>query len=135
MLSSSKLLAVALLAAVAATGFVSGHMTAAGDGRGCERGARERGGFPGMLQDSLSLTDAQRDSVRAIVIRHRPEMRALMDRIRPQMDSLRLVINNEIATKLTPAQQQKFAQMRDRWRTDRARHDSTAAARSSEGRR
>ncbi len=133
MLSSSKLLAVALLAAVAATGFVSGHMTA-GDGRGCERGGRDRGGFPGMLQDSLNLTDAQRDSVRAIVVKHRPEMRALMDRIRPQMDSLRLVINNEIATTLTPAQQQKFAQMRDRWRTDRARHDSTTAA-HSEGRR
>ncbi len=133
MLSSSKLLAVALLAAVAATGFVSGHMTAAGDGRGCERGARERGGFPGMLQDSLSLTDAQRDTVRAILVRHRPEIRAMMDPIRARMDTLRGRINDEIATTLTPAQQQRFAQMRDRWRAERARHDSTATA--NQGRR
>ncbi len=134
MLSSSKLLAVALLAAVAATGFVSGHMAAAGAGRGCDRDHDRGGGFQGMLQDSLNLTGAQRDSVHAILVRHRPDIRAIMDAVRPRMDSLRLVINDEIATTLTPSQQQKFAQMRERWRADRARHDSTGTA-HSEGRR
>ncbi len=124
MLSSSKLLAVALLIAVAATGFVGGHVAAARNGRACERG---HGGFAGLLQDSLSLTDAQRDTVRAIIAKHRPEMRAVMDRIRAPMDSLRLAINDEIAAKLTPAQQQKFAQLRDRWRSERARHDTASA--------
>src|SRR5512135_1039251 len=127
MLSSSKLLAVALLVAVGATGFVSGHATAARDARGCDRG-RDRGGFQGMLQDSLSLSDAQRDTVRAILVRHRPEIRAMMDPIRARMDSLRGRINDEIAVTLTPAQQQRFTQMRDRWRAERARHDSAATA-------
>ena len=132
MLSSSKLLAVALLIAVAATGFVSGHAAAGRDTRACE-GSRERGGFAGMLQDSLRLSDAQRDTVRAILVKHRPEMRALTDRIRPQVDSLRLRVNDEIAASLTPAQQQHFAQMREHWRVERARHDSAAA--TAQGRR
>ena len=129
---NSKMLAVALLLAVGATGFVSGHVTGSYRGEKACEPRREHAGFAGMLQDSLNLTDAERDTVRAILVKHRPEIRAMMDPIRLRMDSLRANINDEIATRLTAGQQQRFAAMRERWRAERARHDSAATA---EGRR
>ena len=126
MLSQSKLLAVGLLLAVGATGFVSGHATAGYRAGRCE-GHRERGAYLGMLQDSLGLTDAQRDTVHAILVRHRPEFDALITPIRPKVDSLRQHVNDEIAATLTASQREHFAALRDRWRLERIRHDSATA--------
>jgi Spy/CpxP family protein refolding chaperone len=128
--NKSKLLAVGLLVAVATAGFAMGHTTATyASADVCARG-RERWSFSGMLQDSLGLTDAQRDSVRAILNHHRAEMHALMEAVRPQMDSVRARVDGEITGLMTSDQQQRFTQLRDRWRASRAaraaRRDSTA---------
>lgn len=132
MLTKSKLLAVGLLLAVAGAGFASGHATATWrNGADCGRG-RERWSFSGMLQDSLGLTDAQRDSVRALLTRHRSGMRAIFETVRPQMDSVRSLINDEIAATLTPEQRRRFAELRERWRTERTNHgDSGRGGRRS----
>ncbi len=123
MLSKSKLLALLLLVAVAAIGFFGGRATSyVGEGKDCRR--RERPSFSGMLQDSLGLTDAQRDSVGAILVRHRGDFDAVMESVRPRMDSLRLVVNNEIAAVLPPEKRDRFEQLRGQWRTQRARRDS-----------
>lgn len=132
MLSKSKLLAVGLLIAVGATGFASGHASALYRGK-CEGGRRERPSFSGLLQDSLGLSNTQRDSVRAILERHRHEMDAIFATVRPKADSMRGKVNDEIAASLTPAQREKFTAMRNHWRTERARRDS--AGRAAEGAR
>lgn len=133
MLSKSKALALLLLVAVAATGFFSGRAAAyAGDD--CRREGRPRPSFSGMLQDSLGLTGAQRDSVQAILVRHRAEMQAIMESVQPRMDSVRLHINDEIAFVLPPQQRQRFQQMRDQWRSQRARRDSAHRAGRDGGR-
>lgn len=125
MLTKSKLLAAGLLVAVAAAGFATGHATATYTSDPECRAGRERWSFSGMLQDSLDLSDAQRDSVRALLVRHRAEMHAIFETVRPRMDSVRSLINDEIAANLTPEQQRRFVQLRERWRAERsARGDS-----------
>jgi Spy/CpxP family protein refolding chaperone len=134
MLSKSKLLAVLLLVAVAATGFFSGRATSyVGDGSAGRR--PERPSFSGMLQDSLGLTDAQRDSVQAILVRHRAEMQAIMESVRPRMDSVRLQVNNEIAAALPEDKRARFEAIRANWRAERARRDSMHRAERAGGRR
>lgn len=124
MLSKSKVLALLLLVAVAATGFFGGRAAAHVGNRGdCRR--PQRASFSGMLQDSLGLSDAQRDSVRAILVRHRADFDAVMESVRPRMDSLRLLVNNEIAATLPADKRDRFEQLRDQWRTERARRDSS----------
>lgn len=125
--SKSKALALLLLVAVAATGFFSGRAAATyGDDRKCER--RPRPSFSGMLQDSLGLTDQQRDTIQAILVRHRAEMGAIMESVRPRMDSVRLHVNDEIAAALPADKRDHFEAMRAAWRTERARRDSAHRA-------
>jgi hypothetical protein len=135
MLNKSRALALTLLLAVGATGFFSGHATGAlrGDKRDC--GRRERPSYSGLLQDSLGLTDAERDSVQAILVRHRAEMNAVMETIRPRLDSLRIHVNNEVAAALPPEKREAFTAFRDRMRTERARRDSMHRAERARERR
>src|SRR3990172_7039034 len=131
MLSKSKLLALLLLVAVAAAGFFAGRAVGdASDGR-----RRERPSFSGMLQDSLGLTDAQRDSVQVILVRHRAEMQAIMESVRPRMDSVRLHVNNEIPAALRADRRARFEHLGARWRAGRARRDSMHRAERAGGRR
>ncbi len=122
MFDKSKLLAVGLLAAVAVGGFAAGAATRsyAADERREPRPGHERWSYSGMLKDELGLTDAQRDSVRSIIRRHRPEMRAVYESVRPQLDSIRTQINTEINALLTADQQQRYAALSARMRAERA---------------
>jgi Spy/CpxP family protein refolding chaperone len=125
--NKSKMLALLLLVAVAATGFFSGRASSyVDDGKGCEH--RERASFSGMLQDSLGLSDAQRDTIRVILQRHRGEMQALMEPVRARMDSVRMRVNDEIAASLPDDKRVRFAELRDKWRAERARTDSAHRA-------
>ncbi len=77
-------------------------------GPGGPLGAR---GIHSFLKRELDLTPAQEDSVRAIFERHRPQMEALWRETRPRFDSLRAVVDREIAAQLTPTQRSRFEDM------------------------
>lgn len=128
MFTKSKLWAVGLLAAVGVAGFASGAATVswAGDRR-CT--GRERFSYSGMLQEELRLSGAQRDSVRAILRRHRPEMRAISETVRPRLDSVRAVIHAEIRGVLTAEQYAGFEGLLARERAERLRRDSAETVR------
>ncbi len=124
MFNKSKAWAVGLLIAVAVAGFAAGAVT---DSRLLHRG-RGADGYAGYLTRELQLTAPQRDTVVAIVRRHRSEMRAVYAQIRPQMDSVRARVADDIRRILTPEQQTKYQQLLDRDRAERARADSAAQA-------
>jgi len=60
------------------------------------------------LNEELRLDPAQRDSVRAIVQRHRTRMTAVWETVRPRFDSMRAQMDSEVARQLTPEQQAKY---------------------------
>ncbi len=122
MLTKSKLMAVGLLAAVAVGGFAAGAATRsyASEERREPRPGHERWSYSGMLKEELGLSDAQRDSVRAIIRRHRPEMRAVYESVRPRLDSIRAHVNSEIAALLTAEQQQRYTELTARLRAERS---------------
>ena len=88
---------------------------------------RRRCSYSGMLQRELGLSEAQRDSVRAVFRRHGGEFRAALQPVQPRLDSIRAGIRAELRAMLTPAQQAAFDQLIARERTERGRRDSTAA--------
>src|SRR5439155_24625198 len=94
MFNQSKAWAAVLLAAV----FVAGG--AAGWGIAAWRDPRgHRGGPDAMvnyLDDHLRLSAAQKDSVRAVLARHRPEMEALWREVHALFDSFRAGVPREI---------------------------------------
>lgn len=115
MFNRSKAWALALLAAVFVAGAGAGWtLQAWADGR---RGAgvahRPRGpdAMVDYLARRLELSDTQRDSVRAVLGRHRSEMEAVWRRVHPTFDSLRTRINAEISAQLTPDQQARFQEL------------------------
>src|SRR6266498_5305259 len=98
MLNRSKLAAVGLLAAV----FVAGGLAGWGGREAVERD--ERGMGPGRhgpdaivayLGRELDLSAAQRDSIRAIFARHRPETDAFWAQARPRFDSIKTRVRAE----------------------------------------
>jgi Spy/CpxP family protein refolding chaperone len=130
MLNRSKLAAVALLAAV----FVAGGLAGWG---GREAAARDTwGGGPGghhgpdavvaYLSRELKLSDAQRDSVRAILTRHRPETDALWAQVRPRFDSIKARVRAEIDTQLTPEQRARHKQLIDQAEHQRKEREDSA---------
>src|SRR5204863_8560438 len=100
MFNRSKAWAVALIALV----FVAGGATGWGIAT-----ARDPHGRPGpdamvnYLGDALRLSDAQTDSVRASLARHRPAMAALWREVHPAFDSVRTVVRGELCGPQTPA--------------------------------
>lgn len=116
MLNRSKLAAVALLAAV----FLAGGLAGWGGHEAAERdegrGPRRRGpdAMVEFLSRELSLNNAQRDSVRAIFARHRPETDSLWARVRPRFDSIKTKVRAEIDAVLTPEQRAKHQQLIER---------------------
>ncbi len=123
MFNKSKAWAVGLLIAVLVAGFAAGL---AMDSWVLHRG--RPAGYSGFLSRELDLTAAQRDSVAAILRRHRPEMHAIFMTIRPQIDSARARVSDEIRALLTPEQRAAYQKVLDRDRAERARADSAAAA-------
>jgi len=133
MLNRSKLAAVGLLAAV----FVAGGLAGWGGREAAERddhrpGRRGPDALVAYLSRELDLSTAQRDSVRAIIARHRPETDSLWARVRPQFDSIKARMRAEIDAQLTPAQRTRHQQLIDQaehLRRERAeRADSTRKA-------
>jgi len=122
MFNRSKAWAAVLLAAV----FVAGG--AAGWGIAAWRDPRgHRGGPDAMvnyLDDHLRLSAAQKDSVRAILARHRSEMEALWREVHPRFDSIRTVIHSEISGQLTPAQREGYVRLLAEQEHQRQRQDS-----------
>ena len=67
------------------------------------------------LSKHLNLRPEQRDSVRAILERHRPTMDSLWGEFRPRIRAVDESLQREIAAQLDPAQRQKFAKLRERY--------------------
>lgn len=117
MLNRSKLAAVTLLAAVFAAGGLAGWGGHEAVERDEHRGPRRGRGPDAMveyLSRELKLTDAQRDSVRVIFARHRPETDSLWARVRPRFDSIKTRMRAEIDAQLTPEQRTLHQQLIDR---------------------
>lgn len=112
MLNRSKLAAVGLLAAV----FLAGGLAGWGGREAADRddhrpGRRGPDAMVDFLARELDLSAAQRDSVRAIFARHRPETDALWAQVRPRFDSIKTRMRAEIDAQLTPAQRTKHQQL------------------------
>jgi hypothetical protein len=120
MLNRSTTWALVFLVATFAAGIAVGaggralwvsHASAASPerGRGLDRMMDE-------LTEELRLTPVQRDSVRAIVQRHRTRMTAVWETVRPRFDSMRAQMDSEVALQLTPDQQVKYRDHVTRYR-------------------
>ena len=128
MLNRSKLAAVGLLAAVFVAGGLAGwggREAAERDDRGPHRGPDA---LVAYLSRELDLSSAQRDSVRAIIARHRPETDSLWARVRPRFDSIKARMRTEIDAQLTPEQRTRHQQLIDQAEHHRKElEDSTKA--------
>ena len=80
------------------------------------------------LTTELQLSPAQRDSVKSILARHRPEVDSLWRAAGAHFDTLRVRIRTEIRTQLTSEQQQKYADMLQQFDQRRAQRESTNAS-------
>lgn len=103
---------VLLLAAFLLGGLVGGAATSMADRRSHQHRDRPpRPSYVDRLGTELGLSEAQKDSVRAVLERHQPAMDSLWQLIRPQFQSERQLIRNEISALLSPEQQAKYAQL------------------------
>ena len=107
----SRLLAVALLAAVFGAGAVSGWAAQAwADGQAHKplpRGERTLH----FLTGELDLTLAQQDSVRAVFARYKGAMENVWRDVRPRFDSVRALVRADVVTHLTPSQQTRYREL------------------------
>ena len=135
MMNKPKLAAVGLLAAV----FVAGGLAGWGgreaverDDRGMGPGRRGPDAIVAYLSRELDLNAAQRDSIRAIFTRHRPETDALWAQVRPRFDSIKTRMRAEIDAQLTAEQRTKHKQLIDQAEHHRReREDSTKKSEGS----
>lgn len=125
-----KLAAVGLLAAVFLAGGLAGWGGHKAAERDKDRGPRRRGpdAMVAYLSRELNLSDAQRDSVRTIFARHRPETDALWAQVRPRFDSIKTRMRAEIDAQLTPEQRARHQQL-----IERAEHHRRERADSTTG--
>lgn len=120
MLPKSKIQAIGLLVAVAVAGFAAGAATMSRADTRPPVDWRERCRYSGMLKDRLNLSDAQHDSIRAIMRTHRAEMDSVLQRVRPQMDSVQAIVRTQVRAILTPAQQLQYDSLVTRERAERS---------------
>ena len=120
MLQQSRFWAIAALVATFAAGGLFGWVLGTRAHAG-PRGWALRGGGPpgpdgmiGFLGERLDLTATQRDSVRAIVERHRADLEKIWRAVHPQFDSVRSRMSAEISAQLTPAQRTRYAELERR---------------------
>jgi hypothetical protein len=127
MLNRSKLAAVSLLAAVFLAGGLAGWGSRAVTERDERGGPRRRGpdALVAYLSRELDLSSAQRDSVRAIIARHRPETDALWAQVRPRFDSIKTRMRAEIDGQLTPEQRVRHQQLIDKAEHHRRERDDS----------
>ena len=112
MISSTRKAVVLLVAT-----FILGALTGAAGMAVAERRSDSPRGdrrteYLDHLTTALQLTDAQRDSVGAVLDRYRPVMDTLMQEIRPRLDTVRSAMRTEIARYLSDTQQKEYEAMR-----------------------
>ena len=86
------------------------------------------------LSHELKLSDAQRDSVRAIFARHRPEMDSLWAAVRPRFDSIKAHMRAEIDAQLTPEQRVRHQQLIEEAEHHRREREDSTKGRAEGGR-
>ena len=120
MLNRSTTWAVAFLVATFAAGLAVGAGGRALWVRYASAAAPERTrGLDRMMDElnaELRLDPAQRDSVRAILQRHRTRMTAVWETVRPRFDSMRAQMDSDVARQLTPEQQARYRDHVTRYR-------------------
>jgi hypothetical protein len=123
MLNRSTTWAVLFLVATFAAGIAVGAGGRALWVRYASAAAPDRGrGLDRMMDEltaELRLDPTQRDSVRAIVQRHRTRMTAVWETVRPRFDSMRAQMDSEVARQLTAEQQAKYRDHVTRYRHQR----------------
>src|SRR6266576_6932175 len=102
-----------------------------GGGGGSRRGPEKMIAY---LSHELKLSDAQRDSVRAIFARHRPETDSLWAQVRPHFDSIKTRIRREIDAQLTPEQRVRHQQLIDQAEHHRKEREDSTKGKAQEGR-
>ena len=114
------LLSAALIIGVSALSVAQDNDTAGRQGR------KHRRHNAGRLAEKLGLTDAQKTQLQSINEQHREQARAIAqnqslteEQRREQLRALNQQHQNQIQGLLTPEQQQRFRQMRDRRRDQR----------------
>lgn len=122
-MSRSRAGAMLLLAATFVVGGLLGGVVT-------RMGRHQRPNYIERLASDLGLSDAQKDSVQAILDRHQPAMDSLWSLIRPQFQSERQDIRNEITALLSAEQQTKYLELQRQDSLRRAEMD-----RSRNGRR
>jgi hypothetical protein len=120
MLNRSRTWAVVFLVATFAAGITVGAGGRALWVRYASAAALDRTrGLDRMMDElnaELRLGPAQRDSVRAILQRHRTRMTAVWETVRPRFDSMRAQMDSEVSRQLTPEQQVKYRDHVTRYR-------------------
>ncbi len=120
MLNRSTTWAVIFLVATFAAGLAVGAGGRALWVRHASAAAPERTrGLDRMMDElnaELRLGPGQRDSVRAILQRHRTRMTAVWETVRPRFDSMRAQMDSEVARQLTAEQQVKYRDHVTRYR-------------------
>ena len=128
MMRSTWKAGILLLAAFVLGAAVGGAVTARVSHRTLWEGKpRDRmEGYLRLLGESLDLSSAQRDSVRAILDRHRGDMDAIWQEVAPRYETMRSQIRSEIRTQLNPEQQRKYADLTSRLDQERRQMNAPA---------
>ncbi len=92
-------------------------------------GGQRRGAdwYVELLDRELKLTDVQRDSVRAILHRHRGDMDSIWGAVNTRLDQMRDTIRAEVRVQLTPEQLTRYSDVTARLDAERRemKKDST----------
>lgn len=131
MFNRSKVKAASLLFATFVLGVAVGGVALAAWGEndsGRSRRPRERVSYTERLQQELSLTAAQRESVEAILERRQEAMRQYWREVGPQFDTLRAQVRTEIMAVLSEEQQEAFQQLMARSDSARRHRDRRGEA-------
>ncbi|MGH7699103.1 MAG: hypothetical protein ACREMJ_01070 [Gemmatimonadales bacterium] len=111
MFNRSKALAVGLLVAVFAAGGVVGW---AWEDMVDDRGRNRRRGTDAIvdyLGRELDFRPAQRESVRAVFVRHRAAVDSIWQEAHPRVDSVRAQMRREISAQLDSGQRERYARL------------------------
>jgi hypothetical protein len=124
-MTRSRLGAAGLLIATFVLGaLVGGAATSLADREGHRtRSSHPRPSYVERLGAELGLSEAQQDSVKAVLDRHQPAMDSLWESIRPQFQSERQAIRTQINALLTSEQQAKYAELQREDSLRRAERD------------
>jgi hypothetical protein len=66
------------------------------------------------LQHELELTPTQREQVDSVLARREADVRALMAEVRPRFEAISERTRRDIQTALTPEQQERFKEMKEK---------------------